>query len=247
MTLELQNHQEMKIYIEQRPWGSYSLLCANIKLDGQALEFKVLEMEPEQLLGPTRFDTSHYFYLLDGKDVIAYRGNYRTSDLRLDSMVRYGLLERGANIIIPKNYAGALENKNVEKSNVLEFSFVPRNGNRSMYADLGVDENCLTLKVLDVNPECKLSVQSHSHRGEFWYVLQGEVAAYRGQKYDSVEDTIEHLEKQMLGVAENVLLPVGVVHSLENVGRETARVLELSFGRYDENDIERYADRYGRT
>ncbi len=234
---------------ELRPWGSYTLLCSNIDMRGNALEFKVLELLSEKVLGPTVFEHDHYFYLLGGKDVVAYRGTplMDIDNLDIKNLNQFNLKERGGNIIIPKRFPGALANKSSEISTVLEFSFPARTGGRSLYADLGVDENSLTLKVLDVGAGQKLSIQSHTSRGEFWYVLQGEVVAYVGQKYDAVEDTVRNLEKVALSTGSSLSIPVEMVHSLENLGGKTAQVLELSFGKYDENDIVRYADRYGRV
>jgi|GEM_PF-2022897 len=234
---------------ELRPWGSYTLLCSNIKMDEKALEFKVLEMDPQQLLGPTVFEHDHYFYLLEGKDVVAYRGtplmNIDTLDIK--NLNQFNLKERGGNIIVPKKFPGALANTSLEISRVLEFSFAPRTGGRSLYSDLGADENSLTLKILDINSEQKLSVQNHAQRGEFWYVLTGKVVGYIGQKYDSVEDTVRNLEAVTLSAGSSLSIPVGMVHSLENRSEKTAQLLELSFGKYDENDIVRYADIYGRV
>ncbi len=249
MTTVKTNYLEINSLTESRPWGSYTLLCSNIDLRGQGLEFKVLEMGAGEEFSPHVFDVDHYFYLLEGRDVSAYRATPLVSveDITLEKMGVYYLTECGGNIVIPKKFFGAFVNESDSISKLLEFSFGPRKSERSLYADLGVDENFLTLKILELNAQSKLSVQSHAHRGEFWYVLDGEVVVHRGDRCTTIDETLRGLSSTSLVSTQVITIPQGMVHSLENVSDKPAKVLELSFGKYDEKDIVRYEDRYGRV
>lgn len=255
------NYTERICSSVMRPWGAYTLLCDNISmlhknnLNGLEtmlhLNFKKHVLEPREILGPAVLTVDHYFHLLEGNNIVAYRGTpldvSLSGGLSLSSLKSYVLSEKGGNIVIPRNYPGAFENQSEIKSILLEFSFDTHNGGKSLYHDLGVDEKYLTLKILDLNPSSKLSVQKHNSRGEFWYVLQGEVVAYSGEEKSSVEETVRSLDANVLYEGSSISIPVGVVHSLENISLNPAQLLEVSFGRYDENDIMRYADKYGRV
>ena len=47
---------------------------------------------------------------------------------------------------------------------------------------------------------------------------------------------------------ESTYIPVGVVHSLENLGTEPLEIIEVQSGSYlGEDDIVRFQDRYGRV
>ena len=46
---------------------------------------------------------------------------------------------------------------------------------------------------------------------------------------------------------QSTYIPVGVVHALENPGREPLEIIEIQSGSYlGEDDIVRFEDRYGR-
>lgn len=96
-----------------------------------------------------------------------------------------------------------------------------------------------TVKLLDVRAGEQLSVQKHKHRAERWTVLSGrcEVAAWDGL-LDAPHDY------QTLGADGRLLIPAGWTHTLKAV--EDTLVLEVVEGRYDEFDIVRLVDRYGR-
>ncbi len=91
-----------------------------------------------------------------------------------------------------------------------------------------------TVKILTVTAGNRLSLQRHIDRDELWIVLDNEVVAEVG----------EVVEKAQVG--ERIWIPRGTPHRLENRGTQTARVLEIAFGHFDEGDIERLADDYDR-
>ena len=90
-----------------------------------------------------------------------------------------------------------------------------------------------TVKILEVKPQQRLSLQSHQHREELWIALDdGVVAEINGSK--------RHLKK-----GDKVVVPKEAKHRLSSE-TEQVRVLEIAFGNFDENDITRYEDDFGR-
>ncbi|HJW09820.1 MAG TPA: hypothetical protein VJ483_09310 [Holophagaceae bacterium] len=93
-----------------------------------------------------------------------------------------------------------------------------------------------TVKILTCRPGQKLSLQRHRERGELWVALDEGVVVERDG------------EALRPAVGEEVWLPAGSSHRL-SCGAEAAhavRVLEISLGAFDESDIERLQDDYGR-
>ncbi len=91
-----------------------------------------------------------------------------------------------------------------------------------------------TVKVISVEPNQKLSLQTHSKRAEFWYILsgQGEV---------TVGDTIHPAR-----ASDEFEIPVGTAHRATS-GSDGLTFLEVSLGEFDEHDEVRLEDAYGRT
>jgi mannose-1-phosphate guanylyltransferase/mannose-6-phosphate isomerase len=91
------------------------------------------------------------------------------------------------------------------------------------------------LKVINLNPNSKISLQRHQHRAEHWVVVAGTATVTRGDK-------IIKLEKN-----ESTYIPIGMIHRLENKTDETLEIIEVQSGSYlGEDDIERFDDEYGR-
>jgi mannose-1-phosphate guanylyltransferase/mannose-6-phosphate isomerase len=94
-----------------------------------------------------------------------------------------------------------------------------------------------TVKILTCSPGEKLSLQKHAGRDELWVALDdGAIVELDGQA----------LRPQK---GQEIWLPKGSVHRLSCGGSAPApsRVLEISFGHFDEDDIERIEDTYGRA
>lgn len=104
------------------------------------------------------------------------------------------------------------------------------------FDQFALNERC-TVKILTCNPGQKLSLQRHSHRGELWVALDPGVVVTRDG------------EDLRPAVGTQVWLPVGSTHRLScDAGTpHPVRVLEISFGTFDEADIERLQDDYGRA
>lgn len=91
----------------------------------------------------------------------------------------------------------------------------------------------VTVKILEVNAGERLSLQSHHLRSELWIPLDDGAG-------------VEKDGKVLYPPAmSSVFIPQGSRHRLFSEDR-TCRVLEISFGFFDENDIVRYEDKYGR-
>jgi len=81
-----------------------------------------------------------------------------------------------------------------------------------------------------------LSLQSHQHRSEHWVVLSGVAEVTLN------EDTFT------LSKNETVFVPSGVKHRIANPDTLDLVFVEIQVGKVlDENDIERFEDRYGRS
>lgn len=92
-----------------------------------------------------------------------------------------------------------------------------------------------TVKILTVKPGARLSLQRHAHRDEMWVVLDEGIAAVVGT------------QQQAYPAGSRVWVPRGTTHRLINVGQASARVMEISFGHFDECDIERLEDDFHRA
>lgn len=91
-----------------------------------------------------------------------------------------------------------------------------------------------SVKLLHVAPGKRFSLQTHAKREEYWRCIKGSGTATIGTEEIPMEEGVE------------VLAPIGTLHRLEG-GPDGITVLEISFGEFDESDIERKEDDFGRT
>jgi mannose-6-phosphate isomerase-like protein (cupin superfamily) len=91
-----------------------------------------------------------------------------------------------------------------------------------------------TVKIITVKADEALSLQSHKNRDEFWHIISGE--------------GIVEINKERIPVhaGDEYFIPRKVEHRLE-AGTTKLSVLEISFGTFNDEDIKRLEDRYGRT
>lgn len=92
----------------------------------------------------------------------------------------------------------------------------------------------VTVKIITVEPGERLSLQRHRLRGELWQLL------------DAPMDVTVGTWQRTAMPGETVWVPRGAVHRMGNPGRLPGRVLEVAFGPFDEDDIERLEDDYAR-
>jgi len=91
------------------------------------------------------------------------------------------------------------------------------------------------IKRIVLNPGARLSLQRHSRRSEHWVVVSGVARVTR-------ED-----EVVLVHVNESTFIPINSKHRLENPGEKPLQIIEVQNGDYlEEDDIERFADDYGR-
>ena len=91
-----------------------------------------------------------------------------------------------------------------------------------------------SVKLLYVQASKRLSLQYHKERREFWKVIRGPVSIQIG---DDIFTGKEGDEFQILS---------GTKHRLQGLDSEGI-ILEISFGNFDEQDIVRLEDDFGRT
>ena len=92
------------------------------------------------------------------------------------------------------------------------------------------------VKILEVHPHHKLSLQLHHHRAEHWVVVEGTARLTRGEE---VSD---------LSASEYFYIPQGTKHRIENPTDRVLRIIEVQHGAYlGEDDIVRFEDVYGRA
>lgn len=91
-----------------------------------------------------------------------------------------------------------------------------------------------TVKIISIKPNTSLSLQYHNNRTEFWKILSGHPVVTTGEQKIKAnpgdEFKIEKLQPHRLEAED-----------------ETVQVLEIAFGNFDESDIIRLEDKYGRA
>ena len=102
------------------------------------------------------------------------------------------------------------------------------------YVNLFEGKNFL-VKELTINSKSSISLQKHHHRSEHWMVTQGKP-----------EITINK-KKFFKKPEENVFIPSGAKHRIENHFNKSVKIIEIQTGSIlKETDITRFDDIYGR-
>jgi mannose-6-phosphate isomerase-like protein (cupin superfamily) len=94
-----------------------------------------------------------------------------------------------------------------------------------------------TVKIITVRKGESLSLQSHTQRSEFWKILSGNGVIEIGD------------EKFEAKVGDEFTVPPGAQHRV-SVGAESGvdlAFLEIATGHFNEQDIKRFEDKYGRN
>jgi mannose-6-phosphate isomerase len=91
----------------------------------------------------------------------------------------------------------------------------------------------VTVSLMTVNADQRLSLQSHTGRAELWIVLDEGACV-------QVDETILFPK-----AGEQIWIPAQTKHRLSSTGPEV-RVLEVAFGNWQQQDITRYDDDYNR-
>lgn len=101
------------------------------------------------------------------------------------------------------------------------------------YRVLHADGPSLKVKELVVEPGKSLSMQRHAHRSEYWIVSHGTATVNLKDEFNG--EYTEVLEPQ-----EEIHIPVGTWHQLQNNTSSEVRIVEIQYGtNCIEEDIER--------
>lgn len=92
----------------------------------------------------------------------------------------------------------------------------------------------VTVSLMTVAPEMRLSLQSHTGRAELWIVLDPGAVI-------QVDDEVFYPE-----AGAEIWIPANARHRLSSSG-PAVRVLEVAFGNWQQADITRYADDFKRA
>ena len=101
-----------------------------------------------------------------------------------------------------------------------------------MFEQFVLNKQC-TVKILTVKKGEETSLQKHSNRDEFWRVIEGKGKVVVGSS------------KKVASLGKEFFIKKGQLHQL--IGSPgVIKVLEISFGKFDEKDIVRVKDKYKR-
>lgn len=90
-----------------------------------------------------------------------------------------------------------------------------------------------TVKLIYINANSRLSLQYHRERSEFWKVIKGTAEVELDGKIIEVKEE------------ETIDIPKEARHRVKALDNNCV-ILEISYGRFDENDIVRIEDDYQR-
>jgi mannose-6-phosphate isomerase len=88
-----------------------------------------------------------------------------------------------------------------------------------------------TVSLMTVLPGQRLSLQSHTMRAELWIVIDDNSTVQVGDAISTYN------------AGEEIWIPANERHRLSNAGDKPVRVLEVAFGNWQQDDIERYERR----
>lgn len=93
----------------------------------------------------------------------------------------------------------------------------------------------VVFKEILIDPGCRLSLQTHQQRDEYWIVRDGQGQAHiNGDKINLYKGKHVHVNR-------------GETHRIVNNSTGLLSILEVQIGQCSEDDIVRHADDYGRT
>ena len=96
------------------------------------------------------------------------------------------------------------------------------------------NQDC-TVSLMTVRPGQRLSLQSHTGRAELWIVIDDGARVQVGEEVRECQ------------AGEEIWIPANEKHRLSCSGERPVRVLEVAFGNWQQEDIQRYEDDYKRS
>tara|TARA_Y100000310_G_scaffold327843_1_gene394819 strand:+ start:8758 stop:9102 length:345 start_codon:yes stop_codon:yes gene_type:complete len=91
-----------------------------------------------------------------------------------------------------------------------------------------------TVKILNIYPKKRNSLQTHKNREEFWYALDNSFKATIGNKIITMKR------------GDTAFVKKGAKHRYTGL-LKPARLLEIGFGKFSKLDIKRLEDDFGRN
>jgi len=172
---------------------------------------------------------------IESKNSIVYGENRLIATLGLEDMVVIDTHD--ATLVCPKDRVQDVRKiVDVLKTRNAEEYLVHRTMNRPWGCYTLLESGpSFKIKVIEVKPGERLSLQMHHHRSEHWVVISGTARVTRGNEVFNVH------------VNESTFIPPSTIHRLENPGMIPLRVIEVQNGEYlEEDDIVRTEDDYFR-
>lgn len=91
------------------------------------------------------------------------------------------------------------------------------------------------IKIVEIEPKQRVSLQLHKRRAEHWVVVEGRAKVQRGKRTFYVNQN------------ESIYIPANKLHRLENLLSKPLKIVEVQTGSYlEEDDIVRFKDDYER-
>ncbi len=101
-----------------------------------------------------------------------------------------------------------------------------------------IENKPCTVKILQIKKGEILSLQFHKLREEFWYLISGKIKVTIGKNLKS-------LKKKTLKENQYIFIPKKELHRIKGI--IDSKILEISTGKFKENDVIRLKDKYGRV
>lgn len=101
------------------------------------------------------------------------------------------------------------------------------------FKQFAFNQDC-TVSLMTVLPGQRLSLQSHTGRAELWIVIDDGAVVQVSE------------QERACKAGDEIWIPANEKHRLSCRGNQPVRVLEVAFGNWQQDDIQRYADDYGR-
>lgn len=173
---------------------------------------------------------------INSENSIIYGENRLVATLGLEDMIVIDTHD--ATLVCPKDRAqdvrkivDVLKERNAEEFLVHRTMFRPWGCYTLLESGPG-----FKIKIIEVKPGAKLSLQMHHHRSEHWVVISGTARVTRGDEVFNV-----HMH-------ESTFIPSSTIHRLENPGKIPLKIIEVQNGEYlEEDDIVRTEDDYARS
>ena len=112
-----------------------------------------------------------------------------------------------------------------------------------------------TVKIIEIGAGKRLSLQSHQHREEWWIALDDGIVAEidgvqkilkKGKPAFVPKGSRHRLSASDVGARGSSAKTTTDSHTMSDSPSKKVRVLEIAFGEFNEEDIIRYEDDWGR-